>query len=68
LDNAGYLQRHLRGLVDMVVLGGSAEGPSIERQRDLMLAKAAAFVEAIARRPRAASAAPSTVSSQALAA
>ena len=52
LDNAGYLQRHLRGLVDMVILGGSHQAGGLDRQHDLIVEKATAFVEAVARRPR----------------
>jgi len=52
LDNAGYLQRHLRGLVDMVILGG-AEEAGLDRQRDLVVSKAASFIDAIARRAEA---------------
>ena len=40
LDNAGYLQRNLRGLVDMVVLGGSHQAASLDRQHDLIVEKA----------------------------
>ena len=54
LDNAGYLQRHLRGLVDMVVFGGGAQGSGLDRQRDLVVGKAASFIDAIARRAEAA--------------
>jgi carboxylesterase len=52
LDNAGYLQRNLRGLVDMVVLGGSHQSAGLDRQHDLVAEKARAFVEAVSRRPR----------------
>lgn len=58
LDNAGYLQRNLRGLVDMVVLGGTHQAASLDRQRDLIVEKAATFVETVARRSRAAAAKP----------
>jgi carboxylesterase len=54
LDNAGYLQRHLRGLVDLVVLGGSVDGAALGQQHDLVVGKAASFIDAIARRPSAA--------------
>lgn len=49
LDNAGYLQRHLRGRVDMVVLGGANTG-GLERQHDVVVGKATAFIEPIARK------------------
>lgn len=50
LDNAGYLQRHLSGLVDMVVLGNSNPGGGIGRQDDLIVEKAARFIDAVAKR------------------
>jgi carboxylesterase len=52
LDNAGYLQRHLRGLVDMVILGGSHHSAGLNRQHDFIVEKATAFIASVARRPR----------------
>jgi pimeloyl-ACP methyl ester carboxylesterase len=52
LDNAGYLQRHLRGLVDMVILGGNHHTASLSRQPDFIVEKATAFIASVAKRPR----------------
>jgi carboxylesterase len=55
LDSAGYLQRNLRGLVDMVVLGGGAQAARLDGRRDLIVEKAVAFAETVANRASAAS-------------
>lgn len=44
LDNAWYLQRHLKGLVDMVVLDDSYHIVTVDRQRHLVVERTAAFV------------------------
>lgn len=44
LDNAWYLQRHLRGMVDMCVLDDSYHIVTIDRQRHVVVERAAAFV------------------------
>lgn len=59
LDSAGYLQRNLRGLVDMVVLRGGAQAEGLDRQRDLIVEKVVAFAATVARRSLAAAGRPS---------
>ncbi len=49
LDNAWYLQRHLKGLVDMVVLDDSYHIVTVDRQRHVVVERTAAFVAGIAR-------------------
>lgn len=44
LDNAWYLQRHLRGLVDMCVLDDSYHIVTIDRQRHVVVDRTATFV------------------------
>lgn len=44
LDNAWYLQRHLRGMVDMCVLDDSYHIVTIDRQRHVVVERTAAFV------------------------
>jgi carboxylesterase len=50
LDNAWYLQRKLKGLVDMVVLDDSYHIVTVDRQRHLVVERAAAFVDMVARK------------------
>lgn len=45
LDNAGYLQRKLPGLVDLVVLEDSYHIVTVDRQRHVVLDRTVAFVE-----------------------
>ena len=45
LDNAWYLQRNLKGLVDMVVLDDSYHIVTVDRQRHVVVDRADAFVE-----------------------
>lgn len=49
LDNAWYLQRHLKGLVDMVVLDDSYHIVTVDRQRHLVVERTAAFVANLAK-------------------
>jgi carboxylesterase len=49
LDHAWYLQRNLKGLVDMVVLDGSRHIITADRQRNLAVERATAFVGGIAK-------------------
>jgi carboxylesterase len=49
LDNASYLQRNLKGLVDMVVLDGSCQIGSVDRQRHLVVERTTAFVADVAK-------------------
>jgi carboxylesterase len=60
LSNAWYLQRHLRGIVDMVVLDDCYHVVTIDRQRHVVVDRAATFVETVTKRAkeRAAKAAP----------
>jgi carboxylesterase len=69
LDQAWYLQRNLNGLVDMVVLDDSRHIVTADRQRNLAVERAAAFVGSIAKTVRGTSAkAPDRVSMPACAA
>ena len=52
LDNAWYLQRNLKGMVDMVVLDDSYHIVTIDRQRHLVVDRATAFVESVTSRAR----------------
>jgi carboxylesterase len=61
LDNAWYLQRHLKGLVDMVVLDDSYHIVTVDRQRHLVVERTAAFVANLAKRAEAMAAAASGV-------
>ena len=54
LDNAWYLQRHLKGVVDMVVLNDSYHIVTVDRQRQVTVDRTVAFVEGIARQTQAA--------------
>ena len=49
LDNAAYLQRELAGPVDLVVLEDSYHMVTVDRQRDVVLARTADFIARIAR-------------------
>ena len=49
LSNAHYLQRKLPGSVEMVVLEDSYHIITIDRQRDVVVEKSAAFVEGVKR-------------------
>jgi carboxylesterase len=53
LDNAWYLQRNLKGLVDMVVLDDSYHIVTLDRQRHVVVDRATAFVETVAKRVQA---------------
>ena len=53
LDNAWYLQRHLKGVVDMVVLNDSYHIVTVDRQRQVTVDRTTAFVEGIARQTQA---------------
>jgi carboxylesterase len=59
LDNAWYLQRHLKGLVDMVVLDDSYHIVTVDRQRHLVVERTEAFVANVAKRIAAVSASAS---------
>ena len=50
LNNAWYLQRHLKGMVDMVVLEDSYHIVTIDRQRHVVVDRTVAFVEFVANR------------------
>jgi carboxylesterase len=56
LDNAWYLQRNLKGLVDMVVLDDSYHIVTVDRQRHLVVDRATAFVADVAKTVQAVSA------------
>lgn len=48
LSNAHYLQRHLGGVVESLILDDSYHLVTLDRQRRLVMARAAAFVDAVA--------------------
>ena len=50
LNNAWYLQRNLKGMVDMVVLDDSYHIVTIDRQRHVVVDRTVAFVEFVANR------------------
>ncbi|OJU19305.1 MAG: alpha/beta hydrolase [Alphaproteobacteria bacterium 64-6] len=50
LDNAWYLQRQLKGMVDMVVLDDSYHIVTVDRQRHVVVERTAAFVANVAQR------------------
>jgi carboxylesterase len=50
LDNAWFLQRQLKGLVDMVVLDDSYHIVTVDRQRHVVVERTAAFVATVAAR------------------
>ena len=52
LNNAWYLQRHLKGLVDMVVLDDSYHVVTIDRQRHVVVDRTATFVETVTKRAK----------------
>ncbi len=52
LNNAWYIQRHLKGLVDMCVLDDSYHVVTIDRQRNIVVDRTIAFVETIAKRAK----------------
>jgi carboxylesterase len=54
LDNAWYLQRNLKGMVDMVVLDDSYHIVTVDRQRHVVVDRAAAFVDTVVKRLQAA--------------
>jgi carboxylesterase len=56
LNNAWYLQRNLKGLVDMVVLDDSYHIVTVDRQRHVVVDRATAFVDNVAKRVQALSA------------
>jgi carboxylesterase len=53
LSNAWYLQRNLRGIVDMVVLEDSYHVVTIDRQRHIVVERAVAFVETVTKKAKA---------------
>lgn len=53
LDNSWYLQRNLKGLVDMVVLDDSYHIVTVDRQRHIVVERAAGFVESVVKRLQA---------------
>lgn len=60
LDNAWYLQRNLKGMVDMVVLEDSYHIVTVDRQRHVVVDRATAFVETVVKRLQAATAKAAT--------
>ena len=56
LDNAWYLQRNLKGLVDMVVLNDSYHIVTVDRQRHLVVERVTAYVANVAKSMQAISA------------
>jgi carboxylesterase len=53
LSNAWYLQRNLRGMVDMVVLDDSYHIVTIDRQRQVTVDRTTAFVENVTKQTQA---------------
>jgi carboxylesterase len=60
LDNAWYLQRNLKGLVDMVVLDDSYHIVTVDRQRHVVVERAASFVDSVVKRLQAVAAKAAT--------
>jgi len=60
LDNAWYLQRNLKGMVDMVVLEDSYHIVTVDRQRHVVVDRATTFVEMVVKRVQAATAKAAT--------
>ena len=60
LDNAWYLQRNLKGMVDMVVLEDSYHIVTVDRQRHVVVDRATTFVEMVVKRLQAATAKAAT--------
>lgn len=58
LDNAWYVQRHIKGLVDMVVLEDSYHLVTLDRQRHIVVERTTAFVETVTKKVRASAAKP----------
>lgn len=56
LDNAWYLQRNLKGLVDMVVLDDSYHIVTVDRQRHVVVDRATTFIANVSKRIEALSA------------
>ena len=52
LNNAWYLQRNLKGLVDMVVLDDSYHIVTIDRQRHVVVDRAKTFVETVTKKAK----------------
>jgi carboxylesterase len=52
LNNAWYVQRHVKGLVDMVVLDDSYHIVTIDRQRHVVVDRATTFIETVTKRAR----------------
>jgi carboxylesterase len=52
LNNAWYLQRNLRGLVDMVVLDDSYHVVTIDRQRHIVVDRTITFIETVTKRAK----------------
>jgi carboxylesterase len=50
LSNAIYLQRHLGGLADCLVLDDSYHIVTVDRQRDILIDRAANFIEFVEHR------------------
>jgi carboxylesterase len=53
LDNAWYLQRNLKGIVDMVVLNDSYHIVTVDRQRQVTVDRTVAFVETVTKQTQA---------------
>ena len=60
LDNAWYLQRNLKGMVDMVVLEDSYHIVTVDRQRHVVVDRATSFVEMVVKRLQTATAKAAT--------
>lgn len=52
LDNAWHLQRHLKGLVEVVVLDDCYHIVTVDRQRHIVVERATTFVETVTKRAR----------------
>ena len=52
LNNAWYIQRHLKGLVDMVVLDDSYHVVTIDRQRNIVVDRTISFIDTVTKKAR----------------
>ena len=50
MNNSWHLQRHMRGMVEMVVLNDSYHNVTIDRQRHVVVEKTTAFANALAKK------------------
>jgi carboxylesterase len=68
LSNAWYIQRNIKGLVDMVVLDDSYHIVTVDRQRHVVVDRATTFVANVVKRLQAVASTPHRIGAQAAAA